>query len=98
MTALLTSLQVGFRTLAIEKRSSEVWKLLSAVKTDFSRFAELLDAAQQKMRMASDSIEKATSRSRTIERKLRNVEGLDVKEAAAYLEMPADEETDELPS
>ncbi len=98
LTALLTSLQVGFRTLAIEKRSSEVWKLLSAVKTDFSRFAELLDAAQQKMRMASDSIEKATTRSRTIERKLRNVEGLDVKEAAAYLEMPADEETDELPS
>ncbi len=92
LTALLTSLQVGFRTLAIEKRSGEVWKLLSAVKTDFSRFAELLDAAQQKMRMASDSIEKATSRSHTIERKLRKVEELDVHEAAAYLEMPTDDE------
>lgn len=92
LTALLTSLQVGFRTLAIEKRSGEVWKLLSAVKTDFSRFAELLDAAQQKMRMASDSIEKATSRSHTIERKLRKVEELDVQEAAAYLEMPSDDE------
>ena len=93
LNALLTSLQIGFRTLAIEKRSSEVWKLLSAVKTDFSRFAELLEAAQKKMRMASDSIEKATVRSRTIERKLKRVEGLDAAEAAVLLET-ADEADD----
>lgn len=91
LNALLTSLQIGFRTLAIEKRSSEVWKLLSAVKTDFSRFADLLDAAQKKMRMASDSIEKATTRSRSIERRLRKVEGLDATEAAQYLETPEDD-------
>lgn len=86
LTALLSSLQIGFRTLAIEKSSAQVWTLLSAVKTDFSRFTDLLDTAQKRMRSASDSIEKATSRSRTITRKLKNVENMDADEATAYLE------------
>ena len=85
LTALLTSLQVGFKTLAIEKRSSDVWKLLGAVKTDFGHFADLLETTQNRLRSASDSIEKATTRSRTIERKLRNVESLEECDAKTLL-------------
>ena len=77
LTALLTSLQVGFRTLAIEKRTDEVWKLLSAVKTDFSRFAELLEATEKKLQAATQSIETASRKTRTIQRRLRQVEGLE---------------------
>ena len=85
LNALLTSLQVGFRTLAIEKRTDEVWKLLSAVKTEFSHFGKLLDATQKKMQAAATSIEDATRKTRTIERKLRQVEGLEEGEAAKLL-------------
>ena len=85
LTALLTSLQVGFRTLAIEKRSGEVWQLLGAVKTEFTNFTDLLDAAQKRMNTVSETIEKASRRSRTIERKLRQVEGLETGEAVRLL-------------
>lgn len=85
LTALLTSLQVGFRTLAIEKRSGEVWRLLSAVKTEFARFSELLAATQKKMLAVSDSIDKATRRTKAIERKLRDVEGLDKAQATLLI-------------
>lgn len=72
--ALLNALQMGFRTLAIEKRSSEVWKLLGAVKADFGHFADTLEKTQQRLRQASDTIDSAFSRSRTIERRLSEVE------------------------
>ncbi len=85
LNALLTSLQVGFRTLAIEKRSGEVWQLLSAVKTEFGNFSKLLEATQKRMHAVSESIETASRKSRTIERRLRQVEMLDDPAAAARL-------------
>ena len=85
LNALLTSLQVGFRTLAIEKRSGEVWQLLSAVKTEFGKFAGLLEATEKKLHAATESIESASRKTRTIERKLRRVEALDEGKAARLL-------------
>lgn len=80
--ALLNSLQMGFRTLAIEKRSSEVWRVLGAVKTEFGRFGEILDATHKKLQEASNKLKDASTRSRAIEKKLRDVEGLPAGEAA----------------
>ncbi|HEU4553461.1 MAG TPA: DNA recombination protein RmuC [Chitinophaga sp.] len=76
LSALLNSLQMGFRTLAIEKRSSEVWQLLGAVKTEFGNFGTILDKTQKKLQEASNVIDEANRRTRTIERKLRNVQEL----------------------
>ncbi len=78
--AILNSLQIGFRTLAIEKRSSEVWSLLGAVKKEFGLFTEILERTQKKLQEASNTIEKATTKTRSIERKLRDVEGLPITE------------------
>ncbi len=86
LTALLSSLQMGFKTLAVEKRSSEVWALLGAVKTEFGRFGEMLEKTQKKLQEASNSIETAAQKSRTIERKLKTVQELPAAEAAATLE------------
>lgn len=83
--AVLSSLQMGFRTLAIQKRSSEVWNLLAAVKTEWTKYGDILDAVQKKLHQASETIEKAKSRSRLVGRKLRDVEELPVGEAAALL-------------
>jgi len=74
LSAFLNSLQMGFRTLAIEKRSSEIWELLGAVKTEFTKFGDLLDKTHKKLLEASNSIEDAARRSRSIERRLRNVQ------------------------
>ena len=76
MLALLNSLSVGFRTLAIEKRTSEVWELLGAVKTEFGNFGDILDKTKKKLVEASNSIDTASRRSRSIERKLRAVQEL----------------------
>jgi DNA recombination protein RmuC len=81
--SILNSLQMGFRTLAIEKHSSEVWKVLGAVKTEFGKFGELLDGAKRKLDQASTNIEDAARKSRAIERKLRAVQELPVTEADA---------------
>jgi DNA recombination protein RmuC len=86
LTALLNSLQMGFRTLAIEKRSSEVWALLGAVKTEFAKFADILDKTQKKLQEASNTIETAARKSRNIQRKLKNVQELSINEAACYIE------------
>lgn len=94
LAALLNSLQMGFRTLAIEKRSSEVWALLGAVKMEFGRFGDILDRTQQKLREASNTIEDAARKSRTIERKLRKVQELPAAEGAAML---ADDDEGEAP-
>lgn len=74
--ALLNSLQMGFRTLAIQKRSSEVWGILAKVKDDFTKFGELLDKTHKKLQEASDTIETASKRSRMIEKKLDKVQEL----------------------
>lgn len=75
LSALLNSLQLGFKTLSIEKRSSEVWQLLGAIKQEFSKFVELLAKTQKKLSEATNTIEFATKKSKTIERKLKNVTG-----------------------
>ena len=74
LAALLNSLQMGFRTLAIERRSSEVWELLGTVKTEFGRFGDVLAKTKKKLQEASTSIDKAEVRTRAIERKLRKVQ------------------------
>lgn len=85
LAALLNSLQMGFRTLAIEKRSSEVWSLLGTVKTEFGRFGDILEKTQKKLKEASNSIDTATRKSRTIERKLRNVQVLEISGEASEI-------------
>ena len=74
--ALLNSLQMGFRTLAIQKRSSEVWALLGAVKAEFGKFGGALEGVKKKLEQAQNSMEDAARKSRTIERKLRDIEEL----------------------
>jgi DNA recombination protein RmuC len=76
LAALLNSLQMGFRTLAIQKRSSEVWNLLAAVKTEFGKFGESLSAVKEKIDQASRKMEDVDVRSRVITKKLRDVEEL----------------------
>jgi len=76
ITALLNSLQMGFRTLAIEKRSSEVWSLLGAVKSEFGKFAGILEKAEKQITTVGRSIGAASRKTRTIERRLRGVETL----------------------
>jgi len=76
LAALLNSLQMGFRTLAIQKRSSEVWNLLAAVKTEFNKFGESLSAVKEKIDQASRKMEDVDVRSRAITKKLRDVEEL----------------------
>lgn len=74
MAALLNSLAIGFHTLAIEKRSSEVWLLLGIVKTEFGKFGDILEKTQKKLTEASHSLETASRKSRNIEKKLRQVQ------------------------
>jgi DNA recombination protein RmuC len=76
LTALLNSLQMGFRTLAIQKRSSEVWNLLAGVKTEFGKFGEALSSVKDKLEQAARKMEDVDIRSRAITRKLRDVEEL----------------------
>ncbi len=86
LSALLSSLQMGFRTLAIEKRSSEVWGLLSAVKTEFKDFGGILQKTQKKLQEASNVMEQASVRTRAIERKLRDVHELPLGTVTNLLE------------
>ncbi|MGE5431054.1 MAG: DNA recombination protein RmuC [Syntrophomonadaceae bacterium] len=85
LAAILNSLQMGFRTLAIEKRSSEVWNLLGMVKTEFSNFGMVLDKTRKKLQEASNTIENASVASRRIERKLKDVQALPAKEGLELL-------------
>jgi DNA recombination protein RmuC len=97
LSALLNSLQMGFRTLALEKRSSEVWQVLGAVKTEFGKFGDVLAATKLTLERAAKNIESAETRSRQMARKLKTVEALP-SEAAQLLLGPqldkADLETD----
>ncbi len=90
--SILNSLQMGFRTLAIQKRSSEVWNLLAAVKTEWMKYGDVLDAVQKKLNQASETIEKAKVRSRAIGRKLKDVQGLPAGESNELLSANAPDE------
>lgn len=83
--ALLNSLRMGFRTLAIEKQSSEVWRVLGAVKTEFAKFGDVLDKVKRQLNAASNTIDASTTRTRAMERKLREVEQLPENESIALL-------------
>jgi DNA recombination protein RmuC len=95
LVAFLSSLQMGFRTLAIEKRSSEVWEILGAVKTEFGNFGAILGKTQKKLQEAANVIEKAGTRSRAIERKLRTVQELPQEQTIALLGEAIDVEQDD---
>ena len=96
LTALLNSLRMGFRTLAIEKQASEVWQVLAAVKTEFGKFGEVLDKVKRQLDTASRSIEQTGTRTRAMERKLRSVESLPDDKATELLGLdeldPAEDE------
>ncbi|WP_408583669.1 DNA recombination protein RmuC [Paraburkholderia tropica] len=85
LTALLNSLQMGFRTLAIEQRSSEVWQVLGAVKTEFGKFGDVLARTKTQLETVTRSIEAAEVRTRAMNRKLRDVEALPGEEASNLL-------------
>lgn len=94
LVAFLSSLQMGFRTLAIEKRSSEVWEILGAVKTEFGNFGTVLERTKKKLQEATNVIDQAGVRSRAIERKLRTVQELPQEESIALLGESIDLEND----
>ncbi|TAK39239.1 MAG: DNA recombination protein RmuC [Lysobacteraceae bacterium] len=103
LLAVLNSLQMGFRTLAIQRRSGEVWQLLGAVKSEFGKFAGILEKAEKQINTVGKSIGEASRKTRTIERRLRNVETLDAGAAtqiafgaAALLGEDAEDETDDV--
>ncbi len=92
MAALLNSLQMGFKTLAIQKRSNEVWTVLGAVKSEFDKFGDALVKMQAKMRQTDDDFEKLIgTRTRAIQRKLRSVQVLDAADAVKVLELGAED-------
>jgi DNA recombination protein RmuC len=85
LSALLNSLQMGFRTLALEKRSSEVWQVLGAVKTEFGKFGDVLAATKTTLERAAKNIEQAETRTRQMSRKLKSVEALPAEKAQMLL-------------
>jgi DNA recombination protein RmuC len=85
LTAIVNALQMGFRTLAIQKRSSEVWQLLGAVKTEFGKFGTVLDRTRKQIDTVRNSIDSAGVRTRAIERKLRDMESLSAEDAERVL-------------
>ncbi|MDR2481863.1 MAG: DNA recombination protein RmuC [Spirochaetaceae bacterium] len=90
ISAFLNSLRMGFRSLAVEKRTSEIWEVLGAVRTEFGKFADILDAAKKKLDAASDELAKTRTRTKMIERKLKNVESLPEQQAFNVLELNSD--------
>lgn len=89
LVALLNSLQIGFRTLAIEKQSSEVWKVLGAVKAQFGTFGDVLAKVQKKLQSATTDIENVGTKTRTMQRKLREVETATVEDSNDVFGFPA---------
>lgn len=97
LAAMLSSLRMGFRTLAIEQRSSEVWRLLAAVKTEFSSFASVLDSVKKQLDTARRTIDQTDVRTRQMERKLKDVERLpedQAREALGLNGLPVDTDND----
>jgi DNA recombination protein RmuC len=98
LAAILNALQMGFRTLAIEQRSSEVWQILGAVKTEFGKFGDVLDKVKKKLDEAGKHIDATGVRTRAIERQLRGVESLADEDARVRIELSVeDDEPDEAP-
>lgn len=95
LSALLNSLQMGFRTLALEKRSSEVWQVLGAVKTEFGKFGDVLAATKATLERAAKNIEQAETRSRQMARKLKSVEALPSEHAQRLLGAEAAERSED---
>ncbi|MBQ4500310.1 MAG: DNA recombination protein RmuC, partial [Spirochaetales bacterium] len=95
LASLLNSLQMGFRTLAIEKKSSEVWHVLGEVKTEYGKFGVVLDSVKKKLSSASNEIDNAFTRHRAMGRKLRSVEAVETDSDVSALELegPSDQET-----
>ena len=89
LAAILSSLRMGFQTLAIEQRAAEVWRVLGAIKSEFHKFGDVLDKVKRQLNTASRTIEDTGVRSRAIERKLRSVEQLPELEASRILALPA---------
>ena len=87
LSAILSSLRVGFQTLAIEQRAHEVWTVLGAVKTEFGRFGEVLDKVKKQLNTATKTLDETGVRTRTMERKLRSVEQLPADKAAAVFNL-----------
>lgn len=98
LSALLNSLQMGFRTLAIAKRSSEVWKILGAVKTEFGKFGTVLDKTRKQLDTVRNSIDSAGQRTRVIERKLREVETMSITDSSGLLGEMLIEDADNRPT
>ncbi|MCX5893114.1 MAG: DNA recombination protein RmuC [Deltaproteobacteria bacterium] len=95
LAAILSSLRLGFQTLAIEQRAVEVWRVLGAIKTEFGKFGDILDKVKNQLYTASRTLEKTGVRSRAIERRLRSVEQLPEPEALEILALPLVAEEDE---
>lgn len=109
LVAILSSLRMGFQTLAIEQRASEVWRVLAAVKTEFGKFGDVLDKVKKQLNTASRTIEQTGVRSRVLERRLRSVEQLPEAEASNMLALTdgaasigeedlADKDTEDVPA
>ena len=96
LVAFLSSLQMGFRTLEVQKRSSEVWEILGAIKTDFGNFGTLLEKTKKKLQETTNVIDKAGIHSRKIERKLKNVEALPEEKSMKILGEAIDIEEDNI--
>ena len=95
LLATLTSLQMGFRTLALEKRSAEVWEVLGAVKTEFGKFGDVLAKTKKKLAEAGDTLDVAATRTRAMQRKLKSVEAMPDAQVAKLLPgLAADAEDD----
>ena len=92
LLATLTSLQMGFRTLALEQRSAEVWEVLGAVKTEFGKFGDVLTKTRRKLKEAADTIDEAQTRTNVMTRKLKSVESLSESRTQALLPGPVPDE------
>ena len=92
--AILNALQMGFRSLAIERRSAEVWQVLGAVKTEFGKFGDVLAAIRRNLQAASNSIDSAETRTRQMARRLKEVEALPTDQAAMILPPPVPDDAD----
>jgi DNA recombination protein RmuC len=90
LAALLSSLRMGFQTLAIEQQAVEVWRVLGAVKTEFGKFADVLDKVKRQLETAGRTIDETGVRTRAMERKLRQVEELPGEQAELLLGLPAE--------
>ena len=89
LLALLSSLQMGFRTLALQQRSTEVWKVLGAVKTEFGKFGEALSRVRRKLDEAGSTLGAAETRTRVMQRQLKEVEALPAEQAGVVLGLPS---------